>query len=64
MVNIGKNIRLRRDMYDLTQADLAKRVGVTREAISSYEGGYKIPSLAVAVKMAEAFNCKIDDLIW
>ena len=40
----------------LTQADLAKRVGVRRETISFVENGEYNPSLLLAVRIAVAFG--------
>jgi transcriptional regulator with XRE-family HTH domain len=48
-----------RTRLGLSQADLAARSGVTREAIARYETGPRIPTLTVAQRLAEALgvNC-------
>jgi putative transcriptional regulator len=48
--------------YDLTQAELAKRVGVRRETIIYLEKGRYNPSLKLAHDIAIILNTKIDEL--
>ena len=50
-----------RAKYDLTQEDLANRVGVRRETIVFLEKGKYNPSLKLAHDVAVALNAKIDD---
>ena len=45
-----------------SQADLGKRVGVSRQAINAVETGKHFPSLPLAFKLAEAFDLRIDDV--
>lgn len=54
-----KEYRLRRD---LTQEELAKAVGVSRQSINSIERGRYIPSLPLALKFARLFECGVDEL--
>ena len=54
-----KELRAR---YDLTQEDLAKRVGVRRETILFIEKGNYNPSLKLAHDIAKALQTTIDDL--
>lgn len=51
-----------RARYDLTQEDLAKKVGVRRETIVFLEKGKYNPSLKLAHNIAKALNSKIDEL--
>jgi putative transcriptional regulator len=51
-----------RAKYDLTQEDLANRVGVRRETIVFLEKGKYNPSLKLAHDVATALNAKIDEL--
>ncbi len=46
----------------LTQADLAKRVGVRRETISFVENGKYNPSLLLAVRIAMAFGEAVEEV--
>ena len=51
-----------RARYDLTQEDLAKKVGVRRETIVFLEKGKYNPSLNLAYQVAKALNCTIEEL--
>lgn len=62
-MNIGFNIRTRREGSGLTQKELAEKIGVNQTFVSYLESGTKIPSLAIARKLSEIFSCKIDDLV-
>ena len=55
-------IRVYRAMYGMTQEELAKRVGVTRQTIIAIEKGRYDPSLSLAFKIAKALNAKIEDI--
>jgi putative transcriptional regulator len=54
-----KELRAR---YDMTQDDLARRVGVRRETILYLEKGKYNPSLLLAHQIAQALKTTIDDL--
>ncbi len=49
-------------MEDITQGELADRVGVSRQTINSIETGRYDPSLELAFKLADEFDCQIEDL--
>ena len=51
-----------RKQMKLTQEDLAKKVGVTRQTIISIEQGKYIASLPLALKIAKIFNVPIEAL--
>jgi len=61
-----KTVRTRikelRARYDLTQDDLAKKVGVRRETIIYLEKGNYNPSLKLAHEVAKVLKTTIDDL--
>ncbi len=46
----------------MTQAVLAERVGVTRQTIIAIEKGDYAPSVALALKLARIFKCRVEDL--
>ena len=54
-----KELRAR---YDMTQEELAKRVGVRRETISFLERGKYNPSLKLAHDVAKVLNTTMDEL--
>ena len=47
---------------DWTQADLADKVGISRQAVISIEKYKYTPSLELAFKIAEAFGVSIDEV--
>lgn len=51
-----------RARYDLTQEDLAKKVGVRRETIGFLEKGKYNPSLKLAYRIAKCLNSTLDEL--
>ena len=55
-------IRVLRAEHEWSQADLAERVGVSRQAINAVETGKHVPSLTLAFAIAEAFKLKIEDV--
>lgn len=54
--------RLRFDADEMTQAELAKRVGVTRQTVLAIEKGKYSPSLEVAFKIAAALGVPLDEV--
>lgn len=54
--------RLRFDAGEMTQAELARRAGVTRQTIIAIEAGKYSPSLEVAFRIAAAFDVSITDV--
>lgn len=54
--------RLRFDSGEMTQEELAVRVGVTRQTIIALEAGKYTPSLALAFRIARAFNKRVEDV--
>jgi putative transcriptional regulator len=45
-----------------TQADLAQRIGVSRQSVNAIETGKFDPSLPVAFRLAELFELTIEDI--
>ena len=54
--------RLRFAHGEMTQAELADRVGVTRQTIIAIEQGRYSPSLEMAFQIARAFGTSLDDV--
>jgi putative transcriptional regulator len=54
-------IKVFRAMHDLTQEDLAREIGVTRQTILAIEKGKYVPSLDLAFKIARYFNVTIEE---
>lgn len=54
--------RLRFERSEMTQQDLAERVGVTRQTINAIEAGKYSPSLEVAFRIAVALSVRLEDV--
>lgn len=54
--------KLRFDHDEMTQQDLADRVGVTRQTINAIELGKYSPSLDVAFRIARAFDAPLEQV--
>jgi len=55
-------VKARRVLADLTQEDLAVRVGVTRQTIFAIEKGNYAPSVVLALRLAKTLGCTVEDL--
>jgi putative transcriptional regulator len=54
--------RLRFDRHEMTQQELADRIGVTRQTINAIELGKYSPSLEVAFRIADVFGVPLDQV--
>lgn len=61
-----KNLKLKaaRAGMDLSQADLAEMVGVSRQTINSIEKGDYNPTINLCIKLCKALNKTLDELFW
>jgi putative transcriptional regulator len=55
-------LKVYRAMYDLTQEDLAQKLGITRQTVLSIEKQKYDPSLELAFKISNLFKVKIEDI--
>ncbi len=61
MVNRVHELRKKNNM---TQEDLAKKLGVTRQTIISIENGKYVASLQLALRLAEIFNLHVEEIFY
>lgn len=54
------NLKVHRAIHDLTQEDLAQKVGVSRQTINAIEKGKYSPSLVVALKIAKIVKVNVE----
>ncbi|WP_309103915.1 helix-turn-helix transcriptional regulator [Microbacterium sp.] len=59
---VSNSIRTHREAAGMTQAELARAVGVTRQTLIAIEQGKYSPTLELAFQIARAFGAGIDDL--
>ena len=55
-------IRIERAILNITQAELAEKVNVSRQTINAIESNKYVPSTTLALKIARAFKKKVDDI--
>ena len=60
----NKRMKLARVAMDLSQEQLAERVGVTRQTIGMIEAGKFNPSLNLCVSICRALGKTLDELFW
>jgi putative transcriptional regulator len=56
------NIRVERAIKEITQAELAGRVDVSRQTINSIESNKYIPSTLLALKIARVFGKAVEEI--
>lgn len=62
-MNVGEQIKYYRELNHITQTELANRLQVSRQAISSWEINRTEPNIGMIEKMSQIFNCRKTDLI-
>lgn len=55
-------VKVGRAQLDLTQEDLAKRIGVSRQTINSIEKNRYVPSTILALKIASVFGTAVEEV--
>lgn len=56
------NIRVQRAIKNITQAELADLIRVSRQTINTIESGKYVPSTVLALKMAKVFNVAVEEI--
>ena len=62
-MNLGDRITSLRKQKNMSQTDLSKAVGLSREIIGRYERNEALPSVEVAKKIANIFEVSLDYLV-
>ena len=57
-------LRVARAERDLSQSELARSAGVSRQTISSVETGQYCPSTLLAFRLARVLGVRVDELFW
>ena len=60
---IAEKIKSLRQQDSLTQAELAKRLGITRSSVNAWEMGISAPSTQYLVELANIFKVSVDYLL-
>jgi putative transcriptional regulator len=59
---LRNHIKVQRAIKNLTQEELASKIGVTRKTINTIENGKFIPSTILAIRLARFFEIRVEDL--
>ena len=60
---IANKIKMLRERRNLTQSDLAKKLGLTRSGVNAWEMGISVPSTQYIVELAALFGVSTDYLL-
>ena len=63
MVYFGNTLRALRRKEDMTQAELAQKLDVTKSVISAYENGLRLPSYDILIHISRIFRVSTDYLL-
>lgn len=56
------SIKVQRAIHNLTQAELADKIGVSRQTINAMEAGKYVPSTVLALKLSGLFSVGVNDI--
>ena len=56
------NIKVQRAIFNLTQQDLAEKIGVSRQTINALEAGKYVPSTVLALKLSQLFDKSVNEI--
>jgi putative transcriptional regulator len=59
---LKNQIKVQRAIKNITQDELASKIGVTRKTINTIENGKFVPSTVLAIRLARFFEIKVEDL--
>lgn len=62
-LKIADNIRFFRKANNLTQDELSKQLGGSKNLVSNYENGISTPDIYTLVKLADIFDITLDELV-
>lgn len=56
------NIKVQRAIHNMTQADLAEKISVSRQTINAMEKNKYVPSTVLALKISKLFKVPVEDI--
>lgn len=63
LMELGNKLKTFRKKQHLSQSEFAECISSTQQSVSNYERGIVEPSIELLIRIAETFNCSIDELI-
>lgn len=61
-VEFENHLKRVRAARGLSQAEFARRAGISRQALNAIEAGHYVPNTAVALRLARALGCRVEDI--
>lgn len=62
-MKFGENLKSLRNKKNITQEELAEKIGVSRQSVSKWECAESYPTMDNILELCKIFNCKINDLV-
>ena len=63
MVDCSEKLRALREARNLTQKQVANRIGISKAMVSAYETASKAPSIEVLIRLARLYGVSVDYLV-
>ncbi len=63
MISISMNLKYLRKKYNMSQEELAEKIGVSRQSVAKWENSETLPDIIKCNEMANLFETTIDNLI-
>ena len=63
-LQMNERMRSKRQELKFSQAQLAERIGVSRQTINMIESGEYNPTLALCTRICRELGCTLDELFW
>ena len=64
LYGFAERLKLARHKKGIGKKKLCSRVGISRESLSNYEGGYSTPNLTIVAKLAKELDVSLDYLAY
>ena len=61
---LNQNVKFLRKSKNMTQAELAEELKISKNALANFEGGQYNTSIEVLDKLHDIFNISLDDLVY
>ena len=62
-MNFAESLQRAMDARDVTQRELAQMVGVSQGIVNSWLKGERVPTVTVAMNIADALDCSLEALL-
>ena len=61
-MTMKNSVKVQRAIANITQAQLAEKIGVSRQTINAIEAGKYVPSTVLALKISKLFEKSVNDI--